>query len=174
ALANRLAGGQHGLHPGQDAAILDGLEMVAKLGQVRAAAKLLEAERQHLIAIVSDDAVGDFAGACGKRAVARVESELAASYGRIEQNFQIDFVIGHIDAGRIVDRVGVDTPAGERVLDARLLGESEVAAFDDYFGAKVRRGDSACVVGVIGDFGFGLGGGANVSPDAAVVQQIDG
>src|ERR1017187_11033890 len=125
--------------------------MVAKIGQVHAAAKLLEAERQHLISIVSDDTVGDFAGACGKRAVAGVASELAAGYGRLEQNFQIDFVIGHIDAGRVVDRVGVETPAGERVLDKRLFGETEVAAFDDYFGAKFGRGDSACIVGVIGD-----------------------
>src|SRR5271156_4752492 len=30
-----------GRHPGQDAAILDGLKMIAKLGKVRAAAKLL-------------------------------------------------------------------------------------------------------------------------------------
>ena len=39
--------------PAHDAAILDRLEMVAKLVQVRAAAELLEAERQHLVAIVA-------------------------------------------------------------------------------------------------------------------------
>ena len=53
ALVERFARRNRGRHPGQDAAILDRLEMVAKLVQVRAAAKLLEAERQHLVAIVS-------------------------------------------------------------------------------------------------------------------------
>ena len=141
--------------------------------KVRAAAQLFEAERQHLVAIVGDDAVGDFAGACGERAVARVEGELAAGHGGFEQNLEIDFVIRHIDAGRVVDRVGVDAPAGERVLDTRLLGEAEVAAFDDNFRAKFGRGDSACVVGVVGDFGVGLGRRANIGADAAVVKQID-
>ena len=53
------------------------------------------------------------------------------------------------------------------------LGEAEVAAFDDNLRAKLRRGDSACVVGVVGDFGVGLGRRANVGADAAVVKQID-
>ena len=173
ALVERLARRYRRRHPGQDAAILDRLEMVAKLVQVGAAAELFEAERQHLVAIVGDDAVGDFVGACGERAVARVEGELAAGHGGLEQNLQIDLVIGHIDAGRVVDRVGVDAAAGERVLDARVLGEAEVAALDDNFRAQLRCGDSACVVGVVGDFGVGLGRGANVGADAAVVKQID-
>ena len=70
AFVEHFARGYRRLHPGQDAAILDGLEMIAKLGQMRAAAKLLEAERQHLVAIVGNNAVGDFVGACGQRAVA--------------------------------------------------------------------------------------------------------
>jgi hypothetical protein len=82
-------------------------------------------------------------------------------------------VIGHIDAGRIVDRVGVDAPAAERVLDASLLRETQVAALDHYFGAKLGRGDSACVVGMVGNFGVGLSGRANVGADAAVVKEID-
>ena len=102
-----------------------------------------------------------------------VEGQLAAGHDGLEQNLQIDFVIGHIDAGGVVDRVSVDASAGERVLDARLLGEAEIAALDDYFRAKFGRGDSASVIGVVGDFGVGLGRGANVGADAAVVKQVD-
>src|SRR5579862_6199844 len=119
-----------GRHPGQDAAILDGLKVVAKLKQITAAAKLFEAERQHLVAIVGDDAVGDFVGACGERAVAGVERKFATDYRRLEQNLQIDLMIRHIDASRVVDRVSVDATAFQRVLDAPVLSESEVAAFD--------------------------------------------
>ncbi len=54
-----------------------------------------------------------------------------------------------------------------------VLGEAEVAALDDDLRAKFGRGDSACVVGVVGDFGVGLGGRANVGADAAVVKEID-
>jgi len=67
--------------------------MVAKVVQVRATAKLFEAERKHLVAIVSDDAIGNFVSAGGERAVAGVESERAATHSGLEQNFQIDFVI---------------------------------------------------------------------------------
>ena len=87
ALVERFARGYRRRHPGEDAAIFDRLEMVAKVVQVRAAAKLFEAERQHLVAIVSDDAVGNFVGACGERVVARVESERAASSQRARAEF---------------------------------------------------------------------------------------
>ena len=173
ALVQRFARRYRGLHPGENSAIGDGLKMIAKLGQMRAAAELFETQRQDLVAIVGDNAAGDFVGACGERVVARVEGELAAGHGGLEQNLQIDFVIRHVDTGRIVDRVGVDAPAGERVLDASPLRETQVAALDYYPGAKLGRSDSACVVGVVGDFGVGLASRANVGADAAVVKEID-
>ena len=116
----------------------------------------------------------NFVGACGECEVAIVEGEIAAGYGGLEQNLEIDFVIGHIDAGRVVDGVGVDAAASECVLDARRLSEAEIAALDDNFRAQLGCADSACIVGVVGDLGVSLGRRANVGADAAVVKQVDG
>ncbi len=169
----RLARRQHSFGAANDSAIFDGLKMVAKSNHLITAADLLEAERQHLVAIVADNARGNVVGASGERLVARVESKRAASDGRLEQNFEIDFVIRHIDAGGVVDRVGVDASAGERVLDARFLREAEIAALDHDLRAQFGRRNPARVIGVIADVGVALDACAHVSADAAVVEQID-
>ena len=57
--------------------------------------------------------------------------ELAALDRDREQDLQVDLVIRAVDAGRVVDRVGVDAPAAVRVLDAAALGEAQVPALAD-------------------------------------------
>ena len=77
-----------------------------------------------------------------------------------------------VDAGRVVDRVGVDEPARQCELDAAALREAEVAAFGDDLAAQFRAVDADRVVGPVADFGVGLGGRLHVSADAAVVEQV--
>ena len=60
--------------------------MVAKLVQVSAAAKLFEAERQHLIAIVGDDTVRNFVSAFGERIVARTQHRTAEPVVEIDRD----------------------------------------------------------------------------------------
>ena len=48
-------------------------------------------------------------------------------------------MVGAVDAGRVVDRVGVDPAAAERVLDPRALREAEVAALADDAAAELAR-----------------------------------
>ena len=67
-------------------------------------------------------------------------------------------MVGHIDAGGIVDRVGVDSSALQRILDSGLLREAEIAALDDYFAAQLGRRDPASIVGMVTDFGVGFAG----------------
>ena len=50
---------------------------------------------------------------------------------RLQRDLEIDLVIGGVDAGGVVDGVGVEAPAGETELYARPLGEAEIAAFAD-------------------------------------------
>src|SRR5260370_34916813 len=81
-------------------------------------------------------------------------------------------MIRHIHARGVVDRVGVDPAAGERVLDACVLGETEIAALDTDFRAEFGSRNSARVVGVIAHAGVGLGARADVGADTAVVKTI--
>jgi UDP-glucose 4-epimerase len=49
----------------------------------------------------------------------------------VEQDLEVDLVVGHVDAGGVVDEVGVERDAVERGLDAGLLGHAEVSALAD-------------------------------------------
>ena len=56
-----------------------------------------------------------------------------------------------VDARRVVDRVGVDAAARERVLDAARLGCAEVAALGDDACAELASVDPDRVVGTVAD-----------------------
>ena len=54
-----------------------------------------------------------------------------AVIGDPEQDLQVDLVVGEIDAGGVVDEVGVDAPTGIRVLDAAALCKPRLPPFGD-------------------------------------------
>ena len=60
-------------------------------------------------------------------------------HDRVEQDLDVDLVVGAVDAAGVVDRVGVDAPAAERELDPPALREAEVAALADDLRAQVAR-----------------------------------
>ena len=76
-----------------------------------------------------------------------------AATRRVEQDLDVDLVVAAVDAGRVVDGVGVDQPAGEGVLDAAALGEPEVAALADHPAAQLGAVDAHGVVGAVADVG---------------------
>ena len=116
-----------------------------------------------------DDVVGDLA----QQRVARRPVELAAPLGEPEQDLQVDLVVGAVDAGRVVDEVGVDQPALARELDPRAAREAEVAALADDAAAQVARVDADRVGGAVHRVGVGLVGRLDDRADAAVPEQVD-
>ena len=74
----------------------------------------------------------------------------------VDQDLDIDLVVGGVDAGRIVDRIGVDAAAAERVFDAAALGDAEIGALADDFCADLVAVDAQRVVGAVADLGMAL------------------
>ncbi len=83
-------------------------------------------------------------------------------------------MIAAIHAGRVVDRIGVDEPAVEGVLDPAALGEPEVAALADQLATQLAAVDAHAIVGPVADIGVRLGGGLHIGADTAVPQHVDG
>jgi hypothetical protein len=81
-------------------------------------------------------------------------------------------MIGHVDAGGIIDGVGIYAPTGKRVLNPRLLRETEIAAFDDHFTAQFVSTNTAGVVGMIPHLGVSFVAGTHVRSDAAIVKEV--
>ena len=82
-------------------------------------------------------------------------------------------MVRRVDTCRIVDRVGVDAPAGKRELDAPELGTAEVAAFGEDLAAQVAAVDAQRVVGAVSHLRMGFARRLHVGADAAVVDQVD-
>ena len=132
-----------------------------------------EAERLGLQVAAAQHPLGDRVGHVGQQPVALLAREVAVGDDRVEQDLDVDLVVGAVDAAGVVDRVGVDPAAGERVLDAAALGEAEVAALPDDAAAELAGVDADGVVGLVADVGVVLARGLDVGPDPAVPQQVD-
>ncbi len=82
-------------------------------------------------------------------------------------------MVGAIDAGRIVDGVGVqpDAPFPER--DPPGLGDAEIGPLADHLGADLRRVDADGVIGLVADIEMALLRRLDVGADAAEIEQLD-
>ena len=99
-------------------------------------------ERARLAVVVAQHEVRDLLAHGLEQIVAVRQRELPGPHDPVEEDLQVDLVVRHVDAGAVVDRVGVDEPARERVLDAPALGEPEVAALADDPAAEVGAVDA--------------------------------
>ena len=110
-------------------------------------------DRQHLRLeiVVAQHQRRDVVGHLGEQRVALLLGELAVGDRQPEQDLDVDLVVGGVDAGRVVDRIGVDAAAGQRVLDAAELRAAEVAAFDDDLAAQLAAVHAQRVVGAVAD-----------------------
>jgi hypothetical protein len=106
--------------------------------------------------------------------VALLRGQIALNDHVIQQDLDVDLVVRAVDAGRVVDRVVVQTTTGERVLDAAALRHAEVAALADDLGAELSGVHAQGVVGLVAGLAVRLSARLHVGPDPAVPQQVDG
>ena len=69
------------------------------------------AEQDVLLVVVAQDEVADLVGHVGEEHVALLGREVAVAHHLVEQDLDVDLVVGGVDAGGVVDRVGVDAHA---------------------------------------------------------------
>ena len=90
-----------------------------------------------------------------------------------ERDLDVDFEVGSVDAGRIVDRIGVEADAARGRLDAAALRQPKIGALADDLAAKLRPGDADRIIGAVAGLIVGLGRCAHIGSDAAEPQEID-
>ena len=115
-------------------------------------------DRQHLRLeiVVAQHQRGDVVGHLRQQRVALLLRQLAVGDRQPEQDLDVDLVVRGVDAGRVVDRVGVDAPARRGELDAAELRAAEVAALGDDLAAQLAAVDAHRVVGAVADLGVRL------------------
>ena len=81
-----------------------------------------DVERAGLAVVVAQHLVRDVVGHRGEQGVALLGGEVAVAHDPVEQDLDVDLVVGAVHPGRVVDRVGVDVAAAVRELDAGRAG----------------------------------------------------
>ena len=114
----------------------------------------------------------DLVGHLLEQAVALLSAQLAAVDAVRQQDLDVHLVVGGVHSSGVVDEIGVDQPAGERVLDPGRLGQAQVAALGDHPGPERAGVDPDRVVGPVPRVGVRLGTGLHVGADPAVPEQV--
>jgi len=99
--------------------------------------------------------------------------EPAVAQRRRERDLDIDLDVGGVDAGRIVDGIGVEPQPAQRRLDAAALRHAEIGALSDHPALQLGPADADRVIGAIADGIIGLGRGPHIGADAAEPEQVD-
>ena len=111
-------------------------------------------ERVRLRLVVGEHELRDLVGHRREERVPVLGSAQRAGVDRgAQQDLDVHLVVGAVDTGRVVDRVGVHPSARERVLDTGALREPEVAALRDDLAAQLGRVDAHRVVRAVTDVG---------------------
>ena len=99
--------------------------------------------------------------------------EVAPRHHGVEQDLDIDLVVGAVHPAGVVDEVGVGAPARQAVLHPPQLGHAQVAALADDAAAQLGGIHPQAVVRLVADVGVALAPGLDIGADAAVPQQVD-
>jgi hypothetical protein len=150
------------------------LHQALEEAEVADALALGERDRERLQVIVAQDQRGDIVGHLREQRVARVDIQPSVAHRPRQRDLDIDLDVRRIDAGGIVDGVGVEPNAAQRRLDAAALGHAEIGALAHHLATQLRAGDTDRVVGAIADRVVGLRRRANIGADAAEEEEVRG
>ena len=136
------------------------------------AAGLGQSQRLGLQVIVPEHQSGDLIRHRRQQRVALLHRQLAILDHGTQQDLDVDLVVRGVDAGGIVDGVGVDPAAGAGEFDASRLGNAKIGALAHDLAAKIPGLDPKGVARPVAGIGVGLEARLDEGADAAEPRQI--
>ena len=134
---------------------------------------LHDRQGQRLQAVILQHQPRDIVGHRYEQRVAILERQTAFDHLAVERDLDVDLVVRAVDAGRIINEIGVDPPAGRGERDAAGLRHAEIGPLPDRGRAQLLGIDAQPVVDRIADIDVILARRLHIGADAAEPDQID-
>ena len=130
-------------------------------------------EAAGLSVVVGENMVGHVVGHRHQELITLFEGQITGCHGLGQEDLEVHLVIGAVDAGRVVDGVGVDPTTLLGELDPTPLCDPEIAALGQDAATQLDTVDANVIIAAVADLEIGLGGRLHVRADATVPQQVD-
>ena len=125
-----------------------------------------------LVAVVGEHQSAHLVGHRGQQRTALARINPRCVDQGVHQDLDVHLMVRAVDAGGIVQRVGIDPTAAEVELDTTQRCHAEVATLPDHLGSQLIPVDPDGVIGAVAHRGIGLRLGLDVGSDAPVEQQV--
>jgi len=122
--------------------------------------------------IVAEHERGNVVGHLRQQDVARLYRQLAGANQIVQEDLDIHFAIGRVDASGVVDKVRIDAATALRILDSTELRYAEVAPLRDHAAAKLLAVHADQIVAGIASVGVRLATCLDVGTDTAAPQEV--
>jgi hypothetical protein len=109
-------------------------------------------DRQRLQIVVAQHERRHLFGHIHQERVAVLARQLASCFGRTERNLDVHLKVGGVDAGGVIDGIGVEPHAMQAGFDPRLLGDTKIGTLADHLDAQLRRIDADRIIGPVTGF----------------------
>ena len=135
--------------------------------------ELRQADGLGLVVVVLQHQLRNAVGHLLEQRVAVFFRQVAACDDRVEQDLDVDLVVGAVHAPGVVDEVGVAAPAPEGEFHPRQLGDPQVPPLPYHAAAQLVGIHPQGIVGLVPHIGMGLHAGFDVGADTAVPEQVN-
>ncbi len=135
----------------EPAIFLKDLDRAHQGRQSRRATALGDRQSEGLQPVVLEHDLGDLFGHLDQQGVAVRFGQPSFDHLAVQRDLDVDLIVRAVDAGRIVDEIGVDPAADARIFDPPRLSDGEVRAFADRLGAKLGAVHPDRIVGRVAD-----------------------
>ncbi|CAB4730255.1 unannotated protein [freshwater metagenome] len=126
------------------------------------------AEHDILRIVVVQNLLADDLGHLGEERISVRQRHGVGSDEFVEQDLDVHFMVGRVNAGRVVDGIGVEANPGSRRLDPAELRQSQIAALANDPASQVVAIDPDRVIALIAHFCICLRSRLDVGADASV------
>ncbi len=115
-----------------------------------------ETDRLSLAVVVVQHQCGDILCHRLQQFIALFPGHVAGTNDFVEQDLDIDFVVGTVHTAGVIDKVGITATTVQGKFYPAQLGGAQIAALADHPAAQLPAIDPQRVVGFIADIGVGF------------------
>jgi hypothetical protein len=160
-------------HTVQPARAFESFDQPDISGQIPRPAGFGDGQRQRLQAVILQHQMRNRIGHFGQQLVADRFFQLARTHFGVERDLDVDLIIRTINAGAVVDKVGIDASTAQGKANTPCLRDTQIGTFANNLRPYIGAVDANGIVARVTHIQMALALVLDIGPDSTKPKQLD-